>query len=110
MADQSSPAIPNDKIRTFRWFFYLSSIQLLAFFVVPALLFPRKYILHIELISALTVGLVVALFYLLVNVCGLCVDKHRRLLYLALIVFVILWFLWAVVTWSHIEHMDYILR
>ena len=83
---------------------------MLAFFIVPAFIFPGKILLHIELISALTLGLVVALFFLLVNVSGFFIDKSRRLLYLALIIFVCLWFLWATISWSYIEHMDYILK
>jgi hypothetical protein len=53
---------------------------------------------------------VVALFFLLVNVCGLYIDKSRRLLYIAMLIFIGLWFLWATISWLYIEHMDYILR
>jgi hypothetical protein len=110
MVNENSVVATETRIKTFRWVFYISSIQLLAFFVVPAFIFPGKYVLHIELISALTLGLVVALFFLLVNVCGLYVDKGRRKLHIAMIIFVGLWFLWAIISWSYIEHMDYILR
>jgi len=110
MVNESGSVAFGNKIKTFRWFFYISLLQLLAFFIVPAFLFPFKYLLHIELISALTLGLVVGLFFLLVNVSGFFIDKSRRPLYLVMIIFVGLWFLWAIISWSYIEHMDYILR
>ena len=102
--------ITDDRIITFRWFFYISSLQLLAFFIVPALIFPAKHVLHIEIILGLSLGLVVGLFFLLVNICGFYIDKNRRPIYFALIILVIVWFLWAIISWSYIEHMDYILR
>jgi hypothetical protein len=110
MVNENDLGATENKIKTYRWFFYISSIQLLSFFMVPAFVFPGKFVLHIEFISALTLGLVVAQFYLLVNICGLFVDKSRRLLYLLMIIFVGLLFLWAAISWSYIEHMDYILR
>ena len=96
-------------LRTFRWFFYISLLQLLAFFIVPTIIFPGKILLHVEIISAMTLGLVVGLFFLLVNVCGYALDKARRLLHVIMIIFVGLWFTWAAITWLYIEHMDYIL-
>ncbi len=102
--------LTKSRIKTFRWFFYISLIQLLAFFIVPIFIFPGKYILHIEFISALTLGLVVALYFLLVNIGGFFIDKARRSLYVVMISFVGLWFLWATISWLYIEHMDYILR
>lgn len=66
--------------------------------------------MQIELISALTLGLAVGLFFMLVNICGCIIDRSRRLLYLSLIIVISLWFLWAIISWSYIEHMDYILR
>ncbi len=99
-----------NKIKTFRWFFYISLVQLITFFLVPALVFPSGFILHIEIISALTLGLVVALFFLLVNLCGFCIDKSRRLLYVSMLIIIGLWFLWAAISWLYIERMDYLLR
>jgi hypothetical protein len=110
MANMSSSAPIGNKIKTYRLFFYISLFQLLAFFIVPALIFPSRFVLHIEIISALTLGLALALFFLLVNVCGLFIDRIRRWLYIAMIAFMGLWFIWAAVTWSYIERMDYILR
>ena len=109
-ADESGTVRVTSRIKTFRWLFWISLLQLLAFFIVPVFIFPGAYILHIELISALTLGLVVGLFFLLVNICGLFIDKLRRLLYIVMIIFIALWFLWAIVSWLYIEHMDYILR
>lgn len=110
MVNECGPVATENKIKTFRWFFYISTLQLLAFFIVPAFIFPGGFVLHIEIISALTLGLVVALFYLLANVCGFYIDKNRRILYLVMIIFVGLWFVWAIISWSYIEHMDYLLR
>jgi len=110
MVNEGSLLVNENKIKTFRWFFYISLLQLLAFFVVPAFVFPNRLVLHIEIISALTLGLVVGLFFLLVNVCGFYIDKSRRLVYVSMLIIIGLWFLWAVITWSYIEYMDYILR
>ncbi|MCP4634540.1 MAG: hypothetical protein GY855_16550 [candidate division Zixibacteria bacterium] len=103
-------AVIENKIKTYRWFFYISLIQLLAYFVVPVFLFPSSHILHIEIISALTLGLIVGLFFLIVNICGLYIDRIRRRLYILMIILISSWFLWAVISWSYIEHMDYLLH
>ena len=110
MVNECGPVSIENKIKTFRWVFYISSFQLLAFFIVPAFIFPSGFVLQIELISALTLGLVVALFFLLVNVCGLYIDKNRRSLYVSMLVIIGLWILWAAISWLYIERMDYILR
>ena len=98
------------RIVTYRWVFYISLSQLVAFFAVPALIVPSRYVLHILIIAALTLGLIVALFFLMVNIFGVFMDKIRRPLYISLIIFSLLWLLWALISWSYIEHMDYILR
>ena len=108
MAHENGLVAIENKVKTFRWFFYISSLQVFLFFAIPALIFPNKYVLHIEAISALTLGLVVALFFLLVNVYGLLIDEMRRSLYIVMIVFVGVWFLWAIISWSYIEYMDYL--
>ena len=109
MVQESSTVTTENRIKTFRWLFYISLLQLLAFFIVPALIFPNRLVLHIEIVSALTLGLAVGLFFLLVNVCGFYIDKSRRPLHLAMIIFVGLWFLWATISWLYIERMDYLL-
>jgi hypothetical protein len=98
------------RIKTFRWFFYISLAQLLAFFVVPAFVFPFKLVYHIEIISALTLGLVVVTFFALVNVCGLFMDRGRRRLYLSILIVIGMWYLWAVISWTYIDRMGYLLR
>ncbi|MFC1852611.1 hypothetical protein ACFL27_20630 [candidate division CSSED10-310 bacterium] len=110
MVAHGYPEANQDKIKTYRWFFYLSLIQFLAYFIIPIFLFPSRVILHIELISALTLGLVVALFFLLVNVCGLYIDRNRRSLHITMLLILGLYFSWALISWSYIERMDYILR
>lgn len=110
MAEADLMALRARRIRAFRCFFWVSALQVLLFFLVPALTFPVAYVLHVEIISALTVGLVVAVFFGMVNLCGLAVDRRRRLLYGATLVVVGSWLIWAAVSWTFIHRMDYILR
>ncbi|MCJ7488637.1 MAG: hypothetical protein MUO87_00615 [Thermoplasmata archaeon] len=110
MIDESSLTASEARIKTYRWFFYISLTQLLAYFIVPAFMFPGRIILYVEIISALTLGLVVGLFFLLVNMWSLYVDRGRRPLYAIMIILVGLWFLWAGISWTYIEHMDYLLK
>ena len=110
MSDERGPVGADDKIRTYRWFFSISLLQVLAFFIVPAFLFPLRYLFHIEIIASLTVGLVIAFFFLLVSICGLFLDRIRRRLYAVMIILVGLWFAWAIISWSYIEHMTYMLQ
>lgn len=97
-------------VRTFRWVFYIGSIQLLAFFVVPALLFPARLLLPIEVFLALTLGLIPGLFLWVVNLAGILLDRDRRPLYYAAAAVLGLWFVWAAISWAEIEHMDYLLH
>jgi len=110
MTEKSGTVAVDNKIKTFRWFFYISLLQLLAYFIVPIFIWPSKFIYHIELISALTLGLIVGLFFLLTNVAGFLIDISRRPLHIGMFIFIGLWFLWATISWSYIEHMNYILR
>jgi len=110
MTEESALTANENTIKTYRWFFYISLAQLLAYFIVPAIMFPARIILYVEIISALTLGLVVGLFFLLVNVGGLYIDKARRPLYVSMLIVVGLWLLWAGISWTYIEHMDYLLR
>ena len=110
MNNENGSVTSENKIKTFRNFFYISSLQLLAYFIVPMFLFPGKYILHIEFISAMTLGLAVGLFFLLVNIAGLVIDIGRRRLYIGMMILIGLWFLWAFVSLMYIEYMTYILR
>ena len=95
-------------IRTFRIVYYLSLLQLLAFVVVPVFLFPAEYLLTLEILSALTFALVVGIFVFLVSIAGLLLDTVRRKLYIVSITVIGLWFIWAGVSWTYIEHMDYL--
>lgn len=96
-------------IKTYRWFFFLSLAEIILFFVVPAFGFPVEYVPYVLAIAALTLGLLVAVFFLMVNLCGIVIDRSRRWLHLTMIAFLTMWLLWAVVTWSYIEHMGYLL-
>ena len=103
-------AIGENKIAVFRWYFYIALTQFLLYFIVPAIIFPNKVVMDVETISALTLGLVVGLFFLVVNIIGLFVDKARRRIYVSLISILGLYFVWAVVSWADIERMEYLLR
>jgi hypothetical protein len=69
-----------------------------------------KIIIYLEILAALTVGVLFALFFLGVNIYGLFADKHRKRLYIVMIVLMSAWVLWAVISWTYIEYMDYLLR
>lgn len=104
----SSPRV--NRIKIFRWFFYINLTQLLLYYIVPAIIFPAMVVKDIEIISALTLGIVVGMFFLLVNMIGLFVDKARRVMYIIMASIIIIYFSWALISWAYIEHMDYLLR
>jgi len=110
MTDDNNTAIPEYKIKTFRWLFYISLLQLLVFFTVPILIYPAKLLLYGLILAALTVGVIFALFFLFVNIYGLFVDKNRKPLYIIMVILMSGWITWSVISWLWIEHMDYILR
>ena len=101
---------PTYKIKTLRWLFYFSLFQILAFFAFPAIVFPRQVVIDMECLAALTFGILFAVYSLSVNIYGLFIDKKRKLLYLIMTVLTGGWILWAIITWTYIEHMDYLLR
>ncbi len=105
-------SLNENRVKTFRWFFYFSLFQLLACFAFPLFFFRISIIrilLVIELLNALTVGLLFGLYFLAVNIYGIFVDKKRRPVYTAIIIFISLWTIWAIITWSYIEHMRYLI-
>ena len=102
--------IPDKKIKNFRLYYYIALIQILMYFIVPVFLLPGQVIKDIEIVSALTFGLVVALFFGLVNILGLFFDKSRRIIYGTMLFIITLYFIWAILSWSFIERMDYLLR
>jgi len=110
MKSESNISLVDQKVKTFRWLFYLSLFQLIIFFVVPSLMVPLRILIHLEILAALTVGVLFALYFLGVNVYGLFVDKRRKKLYIGIILFLTAWIMWAFISWLYIEHMDYLLR
>jgi MFS family permease len=100
----------DNRIKTFRWLFYFSLAQLLLFYIIPALVFPLKYVFHIEVIASLTLGLVFIIYFLCVNIIGLLIDRNRKRIYFTAIVLICLWLVWFAISWLFIEHMDYLLR
>lgn len=105
---------PTDvRIKTFRWLFYMSLSPIVVLFLFPVLAFsaaPIKVVFWLEMLGALTVGVLFALFFLAVNVYGALVDSRRRRLYVVAIVLMSAWISWAIISWTYIEHMDYLLR
>jgi hypothetical protein len=69
---------------------------------------PIKVLLAIETLNALTVGLLFGLYFLGVNIYGLVIDIKRRAMYTAIIVYICLWVVWAVISWGYIEHMHFL--
>jgi len=110
MTSESNSTLQDYKVKTYRWLFYLSLFQLFVFFLVPSLMVPLRILIYLEIIAALTVGVLFALFFLGINIYGLFVDKRRKKLYIGIIIFLTAWILWAIVSWLYIEHMDYLLR
>ena len=114
MASQSNTVSGESRVKTLRWLFYICLVQLMAFFIVPTFSMirsgtPIELLPYIQILAALTVGLIFALFILVVSVCGVIIDRQRRTLYVATTVLMSAWILWAIISWSYIEYMDYLL-
>ncbi|UCE24664.1 MAG: hypothetical protein JSU74_01020 [Candidatus Zixiibacteriota bacterium] len=99
-----------NRIRIFRWFFYIGLTQQLMYYIVPAFVFPKRLLIDIEIVSALTLGLLVSVFFMLVNIAGLFLDKSRRVLYGLILAVLTTYLIWVIVSWAYIERMDYLLR
>ena len=83
---------------------------MLLYFIVPILLFPSRVIKDVEIISALTLGLLVGFFFLMVSIMGLFADKRRRGVYIVSLSVIGVYFSAAVVAWSCIERLGFLLR
>lgn len=112
MTHTHTPVVKTYKVKTFRWLFYMSIVPIICLFVFPIIVFPipMKIILSLEILAALTVGVLFALFFLGVNIYGLFADKQRRSVYIIMIVLMCAWLLWAIISWKYIQYMDYLLR
>ena len=108
MVDANSIEAKEIKIKTFRWLFYISLFQLLVCLAIPAILIPIYVLLYIEILIALTIGLLFGLYLMGVCIYGIFADKSRRRLYIAIVSFVSVWTIWSVITWLYIEHMRYL--
>ncbi len=87
MTSESNITLQKQKVKTFRWLFYLSLFQLFVFFLVPSIMVPLEILFYLEILAALTVGVLFALFFLGINIYGLFVDKRRKKLYIGIIIF-----------------------
>ena len=108
MPTESDKKIDQNKIKTFRWLFYICVIQLLICFLLPVFMFPFQVLFNIEILIALTVGLLFGLYFLGVNIYGIFIDKSRHPIYITLIILICGWTIWAIITWRYIEHMRYL--
>jgi hypothetical protein len=108
MVNRSDVVTNETRIKTFRWLFYISLFQLLACFIFPVIMFPKQILFYMEMLNALTVGLLFGLYFLGVNIYGILVDKTRRPIYMAVIIFISAWTIWTIITWLYIEHMYFL--
>lgn len=108
MVNRNDVVTNETRTKTFRWLFYISLFQLLACFIFPVIVFPKQVLFHIEMLNALTVGLLFGIYFLGVNIYGVFIDKRRRPIYVVIITFIGLWTLWTIITWLYIEHMRYL--
>lgn len=108
MVNKNDMVINESQIKTFRWLFFISLFQLLACFIFPVILFPIQVLLYIEILNALTVGLLFGLYFLGVNIYGILIDKRRRRIYIVTIIFISVWTIWTIISWLYIEHMYYL--
>lgn len=93
------------RVKIYRWYYYLALAQFLLYFIVPIFLFPGRLIKEVEIISALSLGLAVGFFFLLVNVMGLFIDRNRRTVYIISLSIIGIYFTGALVAWSHLERL-----
>lgn len=98
------------RVKIYRWYYYLALTQFLLYFIVPAIIFPGRIIKDVEIISALTLGLPVGFFFLLVNLIGLFTDRKRRTVYIISLSVIAVYFTGALMAWSCIERLDFLLR
>lgn len=108
MVNENDIAINENRIKTFRWLFYMSLFQLSVCLIIPAILMPFHSLLIIEILIALTIGLLFGLYFMGVCIYGIFIDKSRFRLYIAVVSFVSVWTLWSIITWIYIEHMSYL--
>jgi hypothetical protein len=104
---------PDGRVKACRWLFYMSLAPIAVLFLFPPVVFsaaPMRVIFSLEVLASLTVGVLFALFFLGVSVYGALVDTRRRRLYVITTLLMSAWISWAVISWTYIEYMDYLLR
>ena len=100
----------DNRIRVFRWYFYIALLQFLLYFTVPLVVFPSKVAFDVNIVSALTLGILVGGFFMIVNFIGLYLDTSRRVLHVIILSLIAGYFVWVAVSWAYIDRMDYLLR
>ncbi len=108
MGNENDIEIKENRIKTFRWLFYMSLFQLLVCLAIPIILMPIHVLLIIEILITLTIGLLFGLYLMGVCIYGIFIDKSRLRLYIAIVSFVSVWTIWSVITWLFIEYMRYL--
>jgi hypothetical protein len=99
-----------NRVKIYRLYYYIALTQLLLYFIVPMVIFPGRIIKDVQVISALTLGPLVGLFFFLVNITGLFLDRGRRTLYIVSISIIVIYFAGTLLAWAYIEHLDFLLR
>ena len=99
-----------DRVKVYRWYYFVALAQLLLYFIVPMFIFPGQVIKDIQVISALTLGSLVGLFFCLVSSVGLFMDRRRRTLYIVSMSIMGLYLSGVFLSWAYIEHLDFLLR
>ena len=104
------PQISDNQIKVYRWYYLFALAQLILYFVVPMIIFPGQVIKDIQVISSLTLGPLVGLFFGLVSLTGLFLDRTRRPLYLVSLAVIVLYLAGVILSWAYIEQLDFLLR
>jgi len=89
-------------------------VQLVVFFFVPAYGMidsgtPVELIPYVLLLAGMTLGLIFVLYTLVVSVCCMIIDRKGRIFHMIVTGIMSAWVLWALISWSYIEYMDYLL-
>ena len=98
------------RVKTYRWYYYIALTQLMLYFIVPIIIFPGRIVKDVEVISALTLGPVVGLFFLLVSLLGMFLDRERRIAYVVSVSLIAIYLTGVTYSWLYLEQLDFLLR
>ena len=104
------PTKSENRVKIYRWYYYFALAQIVLYFTVPLIVFPGRIVKGAQVISALTLGPVVGLFFFLVSTIGLFLDKGRRALYITTMSVMALYLIAVILSWAYIEYLGFLLR